>query len=414
MPTLVEPFQAACQYPGTLDVAAVESALATYLQALGLQRSVVRLEKGWTLAQHPPLQTQVADILGDIARLGSSAHCAGSSHRAIFEVRKIVTHHANQSARVAADAARTRDAQNCRQALTVRPLGDAHSVRRLNTTRAHLGTFPSAVNPAQRAWERTDAANDILATMAQLPPDQFARWLINPQGWWNWVGFDLAWFALTYMGACQTGTAAVAAWAKPLYNAFLNGACLLHWTNDALYWAAKPTLHTEPLPSGSPQPHCATGPALESDVEDLCAWHGIVVAPHVVTHPERITLGEIAATPNAEVRRVLIERYGYGRYLHDAGLSLVDACAANHSLTGLRSARLYHDAQNDLFLLDMRNSTPEPDGSVRRYVLSVDGDAYSGRAGRECLAAMASTWRTPSDYALYFETPEHYRPIAES
>jgi hypothetical protein len=59
--TLVEPFQAACHYPGTLDVAAVESALATYLQALGLQRSVVRLEKGWPLAQHPPLQTQVAD-----------------------------------------------------------------------------------------------------------------------------------------------------------------------------------------------------------------------------------------------------------------------------------------------------------------------------------------------------------------
>ena len=64
--------------------------------------------------------------------------------------------------------------------------------------------------------------------------------------------------------------------------------------------------------------------------------------------------------------------------------------------------------------LDMRNSTPEPDGSVRRYVLSVDGDAYNGRAGRECLAAMASTWRTPSDYSLYFETPEHYRPFAES
>ena len=69
-----------------------------------------------------------------------------------------------------------------------------------------------------------------------------------------------------------------------------------------------------PLPSGSPQPHRATGPALESDVEDLYAWHGIVVAPHVVTHPERITLGEISATPNAEVRRVLIERYGYERY----------------------------------------------------------------------------------------------------
>ena len=37
----------------------------------------------------------------------------------------------------------------------------------------------------------------------------------------------------------------VAAWSKPLFDAFVAGAWLLHWTEDTLYWAAKPAVHLE-------------------------------------------------------------------------------------------------------------------------------------------------------------------------
>lgn len=64
-------------------------------------------------------------------------------------------------------------------------------------------------------------------------------------------------------------------------------------------------------------------------------------------------------------------------------------------------------------MLDMLNSTPEPDGSVKRYMIRVDPRAYGGRAATECHAAMASTYRWP-DGSFVFATPEDYRPSAES
>ena len=112
------------------------------------------------------------------------------------------------------------------------------------------------------------------------------------------------------------------------------------------------------------------------------------------------------------MRRVLIERYGYGRYLQDGRLTLIDHCGPDHKIAGLRTAKLWFNS--GITLLDVLNSTPEPDGSTKRYTLAIDAKAYRGRAGRECLAALASTWRRGSDYALVFKKPEDYQPTAES
>jgi hypothetical protein len=69
----------------------------------------------------------------------------------------------------------------------------------------------------------------------------------------------------------------------------------------------------------------------------------------------------------------------------------------------------------DIVYIDLLNSTAEPDGSVKRYMLRVDPNAYGGRAGRECLAAAASTWRRKGDLSqLIFQRPEDYAPVAES
>src|ERR1019366_1085026 len=60
--------------------------------------------------------------------------------------------------------------------------------------------------------------------------------------------------------------------------------------------------------------HGETGPAFAwlDDVRDYY-WHGVNVPAHVIEHPEKITVAEIEAQTNAEVRRVMTERYGLGR-----------------------------------------------------------------------------------------------------
>ena len=163
--------------------------------------------------------------------------------------------------------------------------------------------------------------------------------------------------------------------------------------------------------------HCDTGPALlYSDGWGLYRFHGVNVPQDVIENPAGITIERIRAEKNAEVRRVMIERYGYDRYCTDAKLTLVDSCSADHKLKGLRTARLWRDDSTGepLALLDVLNSTPEPDGTTRRYVIAVDPNAYGGRAARECLAAAASTWRRRSDNSLFYARPEDYAPMAES
>lgn len=160
--------------------------------------------------------------------------------------------------------------------------------------------------------------------------------------------------------------------------------------------------------------HCETGPSIAyRDGWTLHHWHGVAVPADVIERPASITVARIRAEENAEVRRCMIERYGYDRYCADAGLQIVDQCPADHPMIGLRTARLWRDG--DLCLVDLLNSTPESDGTVRRYVIPVDPNAYDGRASRECLAAAASTWRKRSDTTqLFYRRPEDYACIAES
>lgn len=70
-------------------------------------------------------------------------------------------------------------------------------------------------------------------------------------------------------------------------------------------------------------------------------------------------------------------------------------------------------AGEPVLMLDMLNSTPEPDGSVKRYMIRVDPKAYGGAAALDCHAAMASTYRWP-DGSFVFATPDQYQPAAES
>ena len=115
-----------------------------------------------------------------------------------------------------------------------------------------------------------------------------------------------------------------------------------------------------------------------------------------------------------KVRRVLIGWYGMDRYLRDSG-----AVVVHEDLDALGNPRrLFRRDQADdepIVAVEVTDSTPLPDGQRKKDTLRVDPSQYSGRAGRECHAAIASTWRKKADHSvLMFSSPENYHPAIET
>jgi hypothetical protein len=161
--------------------------------------------------------------------------------------------------------------------------------------------------------------------------------------------------------------------------------------------------------------HSITGPAmLYPDGWAIHAVHGVRVPAWIIEQPKEITVEKIDSEQNAEVRRVMLDRFGVERYVRESGAKIIDECPTDHAIIGLRSAKLYRkelDGDEPVIMLDMLNSTPESDGTTKHYMIRVQPDAYGGV--KDCLAAMASTYRFP-DGSLLFKRPEDYCPAQES
>jgi hypothetical protein len=189
-----------------------------------------------------------------------------------------------------------------------------------------------------------------------------------------------------------------------LFEAYISGAWFLYWTEDALYWVAKPRVHIE-LINGARRLHSLTGPAVASDAEDLYFVNGVLVPAHVIVAPETITAAEINTERNSEVRRVMLSRFGESRYIAEIGAECV-----HRDETG----ELYvvpHDGDEPLTMVKVRNSTLEPDGTVKDYWLRVAPDlkplGIAGARAQNLTArnAVASTFGLRgSQYAPQVET----------
>ena len=142
-----------------------------------------------------------------------------------------------------------------------------------------------------------------------------------------------------------------------------DGVVLMADRPESVSWEPNRSIHDV----RTPRLHNGTGPALKfRDGWSVYCWKGLNVQARIIEHPETITVEEIESCQNAELRRVLIERYGDGRYLEDAGAKVVDSHP--HFGTLLEIAR-----PNDepLARVRVKNSTPEPDGSIKIYYLKV-------------------------------------------
>jgi len=421
--SLLDQYKEACNFPGKLDVAAVEKSLAAYCSALGVRREIVRLPRGWSLEKYPPLSKMIHEVLTDFEKRSGrkpsaaldaldarAAHAASDAHdahdaRAAHDAHDALDAH---DARAAHDAL---DAHDARAARAARAAHDAHDALAALDARAARAARAAHDASAARAALAASAASDALVTFSPL--HSFAEWCIYRRTWW-WTG-ELSWFSTTHVGAVQLQKPTVLHWSQHVFDAYVSGAWLLVWTDTTLYWIAKPTVTTE-LVNGRRQLHNATGPTLECDVQNLYFWHGVMVPAFVVVKPEWITLKHIETEDNAEVRRVMIERYGTARYIKDSGAEVVHELPDNYYVKGLQGAKLYRKPRkddSDIIMISVANSTPEPDGSIKQYMLRIQPDAYNGAAAKDCHAAMASTWRR-QDGTLYFSKPQDYRPEFES
>lgn len=147
-----------------------------------------------------------------------------------------------------------------------------------------------------------------------------------------------------------------------------------------------------------------TGPAVsygENSPSNVYAIGGVRVTRNIIDR--KYTCADIDVEVNAEVRRVMIDLYGQGRYIADSGAEIVNVDDFG---------TLYKkDFANDepMMMVKVINSTAEPDGTFKDYFIRVDPKAYGGLTTAR--AAVASTWRNnDAERTLVFKSPNDYDP----
>ena len=252
----------------------------------------------------------------------------------------------------------------------------------------------------QNAYERRLAATGLTRTV---------RWIADPadfniRGAWAARDARDAWAAWDALDA-RAARDAWAAWDARAAVGYLNIPTAYEWltslieTYEPMVAAceggafAHTLLEGEIVVLGAPsiwidernRLHRATGPALAWRDTKLWYWRGVHVTRDTVEEPQRITPASIHEEHNAEVRRVMIERYGYGRYIQDAGGSIMHRD---------EFGTLWSGADNIITVVEVENGTPEPDGTRNRYFLSVPPTC------RTALEAVAWTYdMRPEKYA---------------
>ncbi|MEV4345814.1 DUF6745 domain-containing protein [Actinoplanes sp. NPDC049596] len=122
--------------------------------------------------------------------------------------------------------------------------------------------------------------------------------------------------------------------------------------------------------------HRGEGPAMDfPDGYGLWAWRGMPIPPGLVAELPTLTVARIQSEQNAELRRVMLEHFGYERYLREAGARDIGS-----DETGTLW-RLDLDGDEPLVMVEVVNSTPEPDGTSRIYWLRVPPQTRTAREG---------------------------------
>ncbi|AQU65583.1 DUF6745 domain-containing protein [Streptomyces niveus] len=118
------------------------------------------------------------------------------------------------------------------------------------------------------------------------------------------------------------------------------------------------------------------GPALAyPDGFALYAWRGMPVPADFLAELTTLDPARIRTEENAELRRVMLEYYGYDRYLAESGAEPI-----GKDETGILWRIALADDE-DVVMVEVVNSTPEPDGTSRTYWLRVPPNTRTAKEG---------------------------------
>lgn len=117
-----------------------------------------------------------------------------------------------------------------------------------------------------------------------------------------------------------------------------------------------------------------------ADGYGIFSFQGVTLPPDMIVNPEGLTAQRIMAEENAEVRRVMMRKFGEGRFVEEIGAAVID----RHDDYILYKADLPDD--EPLVMVRMNNSTPMPGTGLQwrsRYVGPPEKEAWA--AGQPAL-----------------------------
>lgn len=122
-------------------------------------------------------------------------------------------------------------------------------------------------------------------------------------------------------------------------------------------------------------------------------WAGIAIDRRIAFYPEQLTIDELLTERNAERRRALLDRYGYGRFLNDAAAEVLNV---DHDTGGQRQL-LRVKLQGDEDLVALSCFCPS---TARQYIIRVPPTTAT------CYQAAA--------WIAGFDDPADYQPLVET
>lgn len=120
------------------------------------------------------------------------------------------------------------------------------------------------------------------------------------------------------------------------------------------------------------QLHCENGPAISwSGGEDYFFFRGTRVHRKIIE--KDFTSQDIEECSNAELRRIMIQIFGFEKYLQEGGFKLVQ----QDDFGKLYRKEMSKKFEPDLVFVEVVNSTPEGDGTYKKYVLPCQSQTRS-------------------------------------
>jgi hypothetical protein len=161
-------------------------------------------------------------------------------------------------------------------------------------------------------------------------------------------------------------------------------SCGFYWTLDDVCFASERPAEINRDQAG--RLHCETGMSISYSGTGwgLYSWHGYTIPPThhwVIADKVRLNADAIEKEPNAELRRIMLEIYGFERFLSDRKAKVVaeDVDGNGHSRR-LLTAKVKGET---IRMIEVNNGSLEPDGARRKFVLG----AMPGKTPHECIAA---------------------------